>query len=152
MVADHAVPIAEVQGTLYIILVVTPVLNNIDLTAVGPAGGAVALSLPVTAIFSNIFTQGPDRGPSTDAGGHLSSDFYSTIAEGVFGIQPCGGELLGMPLVGKGLSFGYNFQAAIADIGIFRTVSVVLLLIVKPAPAIGQTGLMEPLSGINRWL
>ena len=74
-------------------------LNNIDLTAVGPAGGAVALSLPVTAIFSNIFTQGPDRGLSTDAGGHLALTL-PTIAE-VFGIQPCGGEPLGMPLVGK---------------------------------------------------
>ena len=136
----------RVHGTLDIVLVVTPVLHNVDLTAVGPVGSAISLGLPVGAGFIDVLAQGPDGGPGAGTGGQFCSNLYTPIFKGVLGVESGRGVLLGVSLVGKGLFFGNNFQGAVADIGVGQPICVVLYLTVVPAGASRQAGLVEPLA------
>ena len=126
-----------VHSALHIILIIAPVLHNVDLATGRPASSAKALSLPVTAILSNVFTQSPDCRPGARARRKLCSNLYTSIFKRELGIESCRRELFGMSLVCKTLLNSNNFQTAIADVGVFNTVGVVLLFVIEPAPAIG---------------
>ena len=123
--------------TLDKILVIAPVLHDIDLAAKGPGGSTKALQVPVSTILIDIFAQHPDCGPGSCAFRQFGANLNLTVCEGKFRIQPGRSVLLCNPLVCKSFLLSHNMQDTITDIRIVRPVGIMLYLTIIPAVAIG---------------
>ncbi len=139
-----------VHGALHKILVVAPMLHQVDFAASRPRRGAKAQVVPISTVLVDVFAQQPNGRPGADAGGQLGAHFYPPLLEGKFGVQPGRGMGFGVALVGEIFFLGHEVQLTVGHIAVGSAIGVMLNFAVEPAAASRQLGLMKPFGGVDR--
>ncbi len=73
-----------VNGAEYLVGLVPPVFHDVELAAIRPGDGAIALCLKICAAFVDVLSKHPDGWPCAYATGDLGPDLDTPVGKGEF--------------------------------------------------------------------